>query len=451
MQKKIFNKYIIYSIIVLGAIFRLVLFSVSPPNNTYDDHLEVINIYAQSSKLPSPSQCWECYQPPLYYVLSAVIFRTAKSFNAHITIIWKCVQLINPILSILVLLLFYKILCRFNISVRKTILYMSFIAVLPVDILTSSMIGNDYLLVFSAVASLFYYLRCLEYLYKRKKIPVGKFILLSLFAITGSLSKQHGLILIIFPTLILCAHLKHHKRFAYTILLPLLSICVLISASNELWKYKETGKILVSNQHYFDYAKNQFPGSLDRVEFTSFRYVALFQDPFISDKTSASFPTEIFARTFFDYEWRFLSPKIPIANIVGRIAYILGFTWLIYFLFMIVNVASEKNKIFSSLRWEHLALLVPVIVGLLFVMVPILQTIRYPYFSSMKTTFMLPGLIILIVTHAIATKNIELSPKCIVLLTTINILYGAILITTIYSFTEICLNHLHGPLWHFPI
>jgi hypothetical protein len=63
----------------------------------------------------------------------------------------------------------------------------------------------------------------------------------------------------------------------------------LLSISDELWKFNQTGEFLVSNQHYFDYAKNQFPGSLDKVEFFSFRIFELYQEPFISERTSASF------------------------------------------------------------------------------------------------------------------------------------------------------------------
>lgn len=450
MQKKSLNNLIIVTILTLGAIFRLALFTVSPPNNTFDDHLEVVNIYAQSSELPVPSECWECYQPPIYYMLSAIVYKIAKSTNTSIIIAWKSVQLINPILSILVLCFFYKIISRFNLPARHMILYLSFMAALPVDILTSSMIGNDYLLVFSAVAALYYYLKNLEYLFNESKISFSNFIYLNLFVIIGGLSKQHGLILLAFPIFIVFAYLIRYKRAAYTKLLPLLIVSTIISVSNEFWKYNKTGKILVSNQHFFDYAKNQFPGSIDQVEFTTFRFPALIQDPFISDQTAASFPTEIFARTFFDYEWRFLSPKIPFANIVGRIAYFLGIFWLFYFIVIAVLFAWENISKLKAPKLELLAFLFPFLVGLLFVMVPILQTIRYPYFSSMKSTFMIPGLIILLVMHSYFTKEIKVPRSLSSLLIFLNISYGIILIISIIWFLPITLNHLHGPLWGIP-
>jgi hypothetical protein len=451
MSKKSFNNFVITLILVLGAIFRLVLFSVSPPNNTFDDHLAVINLYAQSVELPAPSQCWECYQPPTYYILSALVYKVAESTNTSNLIAWKFVQLINTILSILVLILFYKIISRFNLSDKQRILYMSFMAILPVDIFTSSMIGNDYLLVFSTVAALYYYLKNIELLNNENKISFSNFIYLTFFVVLGGLSKQHGLILLAFPAFIVLTQLIRNKRAAYTILIPFLLVGTIISVSNEFWKYNETGKILVSNQHFFDYAKNQFPGSLDQVEFTSFHYFTLLQEPFISDQTAASFPTEIFARTFFDYEWRFLSPKIPFANVVGRLAYCLGVIWLIYILGMVVLLAWGKKNIFKTLKLVRFTFLVPVFVGLLFMIVPVMQTIRYPYFSSMKTTFMLPGLIVLLAMHAFATKNIKLPTKGVAILVSINVVYGVILILTIYTYIGICIGHLHGPLWVIPV
>jgi len=224
----------------------------------------------------------------------------------------------------------------------------------------------------------------------------------------------------------------------------------MISISNEFWKYLETGKVLISNQDFYNYAEGQFPGSVNKIEFTTFRINSLLKDPFISDKTSASFPTEIFARTFFDYEWRFLSPEIPFANNVGRFAYFLGIIWLLYFLSsMIILAWKGKNVIwiFSVEKYSHF---IPILVGILFMFVPLIQTLRYPYFSSMKTTFALPGIIILLIMHVYFTREMKIPGKFSLIITLINLTYGIILIYTICVFLPISIGHLHGPLWIIP-
>ncbi len=437
-------------VFLLGTILRLTLFLVSPPNNSFDDHLEVINYYLKTNNRPSPSLCWECYQPPMYYLISAFGFKAAKYVNASTFNAWKSVQFINTILSILVLAILYKTIKRFNSRDSNAAFYLSFLAVLPIDIFTSSMIGNDYLLVFSSSACLYYYLTNIEYLEKYNSVTLKNFICLSFFVIIGSLSKQHGIILLSFPAFIVILHIIRRNKTTYTQLLPILATCIMFSISNELWTFYKTGTFLISNQHFFNYAINQFPGSVEKVEFTTFRIYSLFLHPFLSDITSASFPTEIFARTFFDYEWRFVCSKIPNANLVGRIAYFIGVVWLIYFLAITVLKYPKMVKTKIKFSMQNFTYSVPIIVAALFLFVPILQTLRFPYFSSMKTTFMLPGIIILLSMHALNNKNCRFQSKFMNGFTILNMVFGMILVVFVSKNLGSCIDNLSGPLWRFP-
>ena len=260
MQKATSYRVILISIFAIGVILRLSLFYINPPNNSFDDHLEVINIYAKTLNIPSPSQCWECYQPPIYYVIGATILKLTVSIGLSSTVAWKFVQLFNPFLSILVLAFFYKLLLSYNISEIKRILYMSFIAVLPVDLFTASMIGNDYLIVFSAVASFYYYLKIIDNLNNKSKSFYKDFIVLSTFVLIGGLSKQHGLILLAFPSIIVLVLFSRKGKNMYYTLLTAYVLLLILSFSNELWKFEQTGKILISNQDFYDYAKDEEVG-----------------------------------------------------------------------------------------------------------------------------------------------------------------------------------------------
>jgi hypothetical protein len=450
MLKKLLNKSLLGYVLIIGALFRLSLFVVSPPSNSYDDHMEVIKLYAESGERPQPFRCWECYQPPAYYFIGAVVYKLSKSVSDNNLWVWKMVQLINPILSIFVLFLFYKLLLRYNLNDQRGVLYLSFLAVLPRDIFTSSMIGNDYLLVFATAAAIFYYLKILDSLGKNNKISFAAFGLHSFFVALGVLSKQHGLLLLILPFSIVLYSIINRRREVLTKLLPILILIILISFSEEYWKYDNTGKLLVSNQDFFNYAQGQFPGSVDLVEFQTFRIMSLFQTPFISDKTAASIFTELFARTFFDYENRFLSPKIPFANQIGRFAYALGAIWMLFFISTIFLAARKYCRKRHNLTYTHFGLIVLSILGFLFVIVPFIQTYRFPYFSSMKSMFMLPGILVLISVHAFATKKVNIPLKVSSILVGLNILYGLILIITISIVIGSILNHLNGPQWSFP-
>ena len=450
MSKKNLYKYLIIGLISLGAILRLTVFGVSPANNSYDDHLEVIKIYADDLSRPAPFQCWECYQPPLYYYVGASTFNLTKLFGGSPEVCWKIVQAINPLLSILTLFIAYQILHLFRLPQLSIAITLSFIIALPRDIFTSAMIGNDYMLVFFTVLSFYLFLKTANAL-KSKSTTWRWIILLTVIATLGSLTKQHGLLLHLFPStifLLLCRKTNRKKLYWA---MPILLIGVLISLSEEVWKYSETGQFLVSNQHYFDYAKNQFPGSLDKVEFFSFRIFKLYQDPFISENTSASFFTELFARTFYDYEWRYISPKIPWAKSLGYIAYSIGLMWILFYLVTILLCLRHSIKNSFQIDWHTIfSKGTPILLALLFMLVPLLQTLRYPYFSSMKSMFMLSGIIILLLTLGNLIKENFWSKKIGQGVIVLNILYAIILVVSIAMYLNISINHLHGPLWELP-
>jgi hypothetical protein len=398
MSRENSYKYFIVGLVFLGAILRLTIFWVSPINNSFDDHLEVIKIYSENFNRPHPFQCWECYQPPLYYYVAAKVFNLTKSLGFDNYACWKIVQLINPLLSIILLIIAYKILALLNVSKIVISVILSFLIALPRDIMTSSMIGNDYMLVFFTIISFYCFLKTLFFI---KDGLSGRlyFFLMTLFVTLGCFTKQHGLLLYLFPFSLLFYIIRERVTNKLFWFIPVLFISLFISFSDELWRFNKTGRILVSNQDYFDFAKNQAPGSLDKVEFFSFRIIELFKMPFLSDKTSSSFFTELFARTFYDYEWRFFSPKIPFYNTLGVIAYTLGLIWLIYFLSICFTYfKSYKSNLNKISLFTIVTLFSPVILSFLFMLVPVLQTIRFPYFSSMKSMFMLSGIILLIIT-----------------------------------------------------
>lgn len=452
LYNKIFKKNIILLVLLFGVIVRITLFLVSPPSNSFDDHMEVIKLYADTSERPMPFFCWECYQPPAYYVIAASIYNTANFASDNNYFAWKIVQLINPLLSILILLVFYKLLFLFKIPYIHKILYLSFISVLPIDVFTSSMIGNDYLLAFSTIACFYWYIKTIEYSNSHDSISIRFFILLSFFTILGGLTKQHGLLLVILPFSILFYFLIKKEKQAFTILLPIVSFIFLAFFMEEYWKYSHTGKFLASNQDFFDYAINQFPGSIDLVEFNTFRLISLFKSPFMTNETASSFFTELFARTFFDYEWRFSSPKIPINLFIGRFGYFLGIIWVLYFLtttIIWIEKRNYKNMIhLIKNKFKYIPLF---ILGISFFVVPLLQTIRYPYFSSMKSTFMLPGIIIMVLIHSLAIRKITFPPILNIVFVLLNLFYGLILIVSISYYLPIVMNHLSGPLWRIPI
>lgn len=450
MSREKLYSHLIIGLIIFGSALRLMVYWVSPPTNAYDDHLETINIYAQDFNRPTPFQCWECYQPPLYYYLGAAVLNAAKYLGGDQKTCWKIVQGINPILSIILLIVALQILRFFKLHNHSIAVILSFIVVLPRDIFTSVMIGNDYLLVFFSILAFYLFCKTMYALRKDGKV-ITWFALLVLIATLGSLSKQHGLLIYLLPGVAVLLMWRKAIRKMFYWAAPILVLGVIFPMSEVLWKYNQTGEILVSNQHYFDYAEKQYPGSVEKIEFFTFRIVELYNDPFISESTASSFLTELFARTFFDYEWRFISPKIPKMNTLGQIGYTIGLVWILFYIAILASWFRKKTALHLKKNlYPKISKAAPALLSLLFLTVPLLQTLRFPYFSSMKSMFMLSGIIIALLTIGSLLKEKSLPKKMGIYMIGLNVSYGILLVITIYLYLGISLDHLHGPLWQLP-
>jgi hypothetical protein len=448
-KEKLYN-FLILVIISFGVILRVTVFWVSPPNNGYDDHLEVIHIYSQELHRPAPFQCWECYQPPLYYYTAAITFNVSRALGGSEMACWKAVQGINPLLSILLLIIAYQILLLFKLNKLLIAITLSFLVALPRDIFTSAMIGNDYMLVFFSILALFLFLKTLIAIKTEYKVRFW-YTVLVIVTLLSAMTKQHGLILLLFPGVLFLMLFRKAYRPSLYWALPVLIVGIVFSLSDEIWKYKLTGKILVSNQHYFNYAENQYPGSLEKVEFLTFRVVELYSTPFISESTAASIFTELFARTFYDYEWRFISPKSPLAQSLGQFGYSLGLIWVFFYSSIIISFVKQfRMKALTLDNFIANSKLTPIIISFCFILVPFLQTLRFPYFSSMKSMFMLSGIITLILIIGSWLKSTSFTKKIGVGLIIVNLVYISLIVVHISLYLEKSLKHLHGPLWPIP-
>ena len=441
MLEKNYNNVISF-IFIIGVALRVTLYISSPPNNSYDDHLEVIKIYSETFGSPGAFDCWECYQPPVYYYFSSIVLRFSDVIGVNDYGQWKMVQIINPLLSILMFVSFVLIFKELKVKKKSRLVLLSLLAVLPRDLYTSAMIGNDYLISFLCVLALLLFIKSVKFLYSDNTLQFKiNYALLSCIGLLSFFTKQHGLLVMIFPLSVglIALYRKINVSYVFSILILNLSILGFELYNNVI----ETDQLMVSNQHHFDYAHKQPPGDVGQVEFLSFRFYSLLKEPFISESTLQSLPTELFARIFFDYEWRYISPKIKGSYYIGLMSYLWGAFWMgLIFYWVVSNFKIPKS---NSKVMIYLCSLV--LIGL-FIMVPFIQTIRFPYFSSMKAMFILPGLImgILIVAKMIPNLN----NKYAILLILGNLLFGFAYIGFIAINIDNSLPDLHGPLWTYP-
>jgi hypothetical protein len=374
------------AILSLGVILRAIVWAANPPNNCFDDHLEPIAKYAIEGRRPNPESCWQCYQPPVYYVISATVLRATRYLTGDGMAGWKTVQAVSALASIGTMMLTHLILWLWYPSDRHLCrLALLILAILPVDIYAAGFIGNDAMLVCWSTLAVAGY----SVLARTARLWTGT-ALLSAGTILAVWTKQSGAVALLLPCGVLLGLVLHEMRLRrisvlrskHTPALVCLLLTVPIAMADEIWRAGKTGMFLFSNQHVFRYADDQPPRTFDKVSFASFRLVSLMKEPVMSDATLASLPTELFARTWFDYEPRYL-PSSRLTRWFARLLYLLGLP------FVLLTTAGAAQGLKRS--WREPAILPLLLILVAFLAVPLLQTSRFPHFSSMKAVFVLPA------------------------------------------------------------
>jgi hypothetical protein len=435
------------AILSLGVILRVIVWAANPPNNCLDDHLEPIAKYAVDGWRPSPESCWQCYQPPVYYVVAATVLRATIYLTDDAMAGWKAVQAVSALASIGTMMLTHLILWLWYPSDRHPCrLALLIMAILPVDIYAAGFIGNDAMLVCWSTLAVAGY----SVLARTARFWTGT-ALLSVGAILAVWTKQSGAVTLLLPCIVLSRLVLHEMRldrisFLRSNQMPML-VCLLltlpIAMSDEIWRAGKTGIFLFSNQHVFRFADDQPPRSFDKVSLASFRVVSLMKEPVMSDATLASLPTELFARTWFDYEPRYL-PSSSLAAWCARLLYLVGLP------FVLLTAAGAVQGLKRSLREP--AILPCLLLFVAFLAVPLLQTIRFPHFSSMKAVFVLPAVSIaaMMLVPGIRLLLERFSPMFISVAIIIILLVGIGHVTLIVALRKQHIAEMTVPLWPIP-
>lgn len=432
-------------ILVVGATLRLLLWFYNPPNNSYDDYMEPISYYINLAGRPNPAACWECYQPPFYFYVAEAIYKISFLLTGNYFMSWKSVQLLNSLVSIGTLLIIYKTLFKIFPKERNIVLLvLSIVCIYPRDLYTSAMISNDSLLVFFVCLSVYFFL-----LHWTNKSTNSLFSL-CLSVLAASLTKQHGLITIILIAAVSARYILFHKvktsqlLLTSPIVLPVLTS--ILSLGDEIWKYNLTGHFLVSNQHFFNYVNSQLPGSVDKIAFYSFDLPSLLKDPFLGPNTVYSYWTVLFASSWFDYEWRYSNPNLPAVKYIAGALYIFGVIILSLWIAGIIKALLKKKVPVKPTT----ALLL--LVGLCFFLVPLVQTFRFPFYSSMKSLFFLPALSIMAITLVLGLKQFPWIQRAFVSYSLVGftLFIGVTHVAYVIHYLSVALPELSGPLWVFP-
>lgn len=341
------------AVLVFGVALRVVFGIVTPPQWAYDNHFEPVRIIVEERRLPRADECWECYQPPLYYLIAAgpytLFSQVAEAASAstrpeYAPKRWaeKAVQMLSVVFGCVTLVAARQTLrLVLGADGRREAAAMSVIAFLPQHVYMSAMATNDALTYLFAALAIHFAIRAHQRDPGADAIPGGialearaprvrggrmrPWVFVGVMSGMAVLSKGYGAVTgaSIVAT---CGYFAWRVgrlgnersatsdpvhsigegptraewlRRAVVVLL----LTSLVGAWPAIRNVRHYGRPHVDNFEFFRTAMLcQPPGSIDRTEFLSFHPVALWRYPWVHVTHVNSFWTELYGRLWFDYE-----------------------------------------------------------------------------------------------------------------------------------------------------
>jgi 4-amino-4-deoxy-L-arabinose transferase-like glycosyltransferase len=371
------------AIVALGIALRLALFVANRPDNAYDDHWTPIKLMVEQGAIPRVEDCWECGQPPLFYALGFLVFTICRPFmeipeDLYSMEMLKAIQTLSFLSGAVTVVVGAMIILSAFHDRRAVLGGVALVALIPRHIYLSAMVAND------ALAALMATLAVLVIARADPAVPPSRLRLVGVGLLVGLAVLAKGTALALVPAvgawlLWWSVRTRSMRVFATYTGIVLLSF-VVGGGWVYVWRALEYGNPFIKNMEIFQFEQAEaYEGLRSFLPLP----VTLLRVPLLDQVTAGSIPTQLYARTWFDYEpWLAgnASNLLPWA----RAAYLLGalptILMLIGLWYMIRNVGEQPFGFF-------LAVLLLASVGLV-----VAHTISYRVYSSMKTTYLLPAL-----------------------------------------------------------
>jgi hypothetical protein len=433
---------------ILAAGLRLLLFWANPPENAFDDHFEPILLIMENGAVPSKEECWECFQPPFFYLISAAtgnVVRALEDVNEAQQL--KLFQFLPCLYGILTVFLIYSILGRVNLSDFARTLAFGMICFLPRHIYMSAMHTNDtlsYLLVTLCV-----YL--LLVIIDRRFITVntGKvrdlstsgqvppsfgpptdlktsILIMALTVVTVLALYTKSTALVLLPMMaVVCVYafarrlVVFDKRTIASCAI-LLSVPATVVGSAVVSDISAYGRPLPLNIELLDVSLTQPPGK-DDLSFFNFKPWTTIKSPILGPGNIDSFWTLIYSRLWFDmepmflqytdpdddwwdayddylnrhdrYEWPIKSSLSVFTRLTGSTLIALGIVPLLLTITGIGRALFGKWAIWSETDPQEVIKVQLFVILLIFNLAGVIfHTFRHPFYSFMKAAFLLNSL-----------------------------------------------------------
>lgn len=359
-----FKKSVITIVIVsfLLRVFYLGYTSFIVRQHDVDGHIDYIQYILRTWSLPDPGQCWECWQPPLYYVLTA-IFHVPLTFLG-LGNFMVGLQILSLVLY-MVFLLFGLLILREVIRTGRLFFLASFLLVFwPSGIIHSARISNDVLYYCLSAAALYFLFR-----WQRNNSRTS-FLLSAFFALLNILVKTAGLAVAATIMSVYILEKVEEKKLNRHTLIKCMTLCLFfgIGVMVNVWNTvvtKTQADLFVGNlsaHNSFLFVKNELANFLwfDTKTFLTYPFTSAWDDSF-----GRQYFWNFFLKTSLFGEFAY--PK----SIHAHVAYIISALLLMLLIFALYRYFSSTLR---EVREQKTLFIFPVFV--------ILQAMAFRYMYS---------------------------------------------------------------------
>ena len=290
------------AIIAVGL--RLLLFWVNPSQNFFDDHFEPIYWIIKYGTLPPKDALWQSYQPPVFYVVSAIIGKLAISIGIPTLIIPKVLQFLPCLYGILTLGVIYLILRKSPLSDLARLIAFGVVCFLPVHIYSSAIHSND------TISNLFVAICAyLMLVTVERQFAYPSVALLSVVTTITLFTKYTAFVVVPMLLAILAPALFRRmiipRKKLVTICLLLIAIPLFILGTYCYTNIRNYGDPLPLWRGWHDTVQIQ-PRGENGLKFFNFKPWESIRTPILAPWNIDSFWTLIYSRMWFDMEPKFL-------------------------------------------------------------------------------------------------------------------------------------------------
>lgn len=400
------SKQYIYILFALCAIPRIGLWMVNTEGN--DDHITPIQKWQDAGVYPEARDCWECFQPPLFYSI-------VKPWCDLLSItstegIFNVIQNINLIISLLVLWLIVWYINSLKLTQLLSTALILFWGLNPELVSIGALASNDILTILLGMA---FTILALSYI---PKSNLKRELILVLLLILLGLTKGNGLVFIgLYPILIglyiLCTRKILWKQITRQFIVWSFAFITIAWAGNYVDKYEKYDNPFITNvDPPYEKATWDTPGDMAfrkgvntyKEAFFSFPLGSLLAEPY-NENGLENYPehrqnlwTQLLGQFSNHLFERYPETWISYNNDMYNFARVNFLLHIILFLGVLAGLILTLSKR-TQVAFQFIA---HTLISTIFLVFVIKYSAQYRDFSFMKVVFIYPAFVSLIYLSA---------------------------------------------------